>query len=449
MAGARGVTANWDKCPNTYNGLGVDADKVCMRPQVCRELVRSTACWLSAGWGRRLLLVGLFLVGGPRCLGDIFHLKSGGRIDGELVEKENGHYRIRTVIGTVVIAVEAVESIETAESLVGQYEQRREQAADRPDEQFALAQWCDEHGLSRERLVHLRRAIELDRDYEPAHRELGHVRVGEMWVDGRAVVERERAGGGDASGSRPAVDNPAKLAAAVQAQWRRQVHAIRVTELESSLDRAVQSGRQKILQIRDPLAIAPIVQELSGGPPRCRDLLVDVLCSFPDDVATVNLAATALAEPQAEIRAKAIAELVRRKDARVVGQLRKALTSKDGVLIRRAAEALGPLRAREAVPELIEVLRIREWKVVEVPVARYFGIFGEPFAGSIARIGSERIQVPPLVAYLNPAGMIEIQRRTMNVEPKVTQVLEALREITGVDFGFEQAEWRRWYEEHK
>jgi hypothetical protein len=30
-----------------------------------------------------------------------------------------------------------------------------------------------------------------------------------------------------------------------------------------------------------------------------------------------------------------------------------------------------------------------------------------------------------------------------------TEVLEALRTITGQDFGFEHAAWRRWYEERR
>ena len=78
-------------------------------------------------------------------------------------------------------------------------------------------------------------------------------------------------------------------------------------------------------------------------------------------------------------------------DERVPAQFRKALGSKNGELVQRAAFALASLDRKEAIPELIEVLTGRARKLIDVPLRAYFGEFAEVFAGDTSvRIGERR-----------------------------------------------------------
>jgi len=119
------------------------------------------------------------------------------------------------------------------------------------------------------------------------------------------------------------------------------------------------------------------------------------------------------------------------------------------VLIRRAAEALGTLRAPEAVLDLIVVLKARRVKHATVSAAQYFGKLPIAFGVRYTKVGTAQVPVDPRVAVPYPDAMLEEQRPRMEVTVFRTEVLEALREITGQDFGFDEGDWSRWYEEHK
>ena len=399
-----------------------------------------------------LSAVGALLFSGSLpAVGDIFHLSSGGRVEGELLETADGHYQVLTVLGTVSLAVDGVLRVDPAPTPFEGYRQRAAAAADTPAAQVALATWCAEQGLHRDKRVHFNRALELDPDCTAARRALGYVRVGEFWVDGRSTGDAGRsiaARRGRSDGRGDIAEDPVKLAAAIQVDWQLRIQAIKSTFVESPLADQVAHGRAEILQIRDPLAIVPLVDVLSGGSLACRKLLLEALSAFSDDVATINLAALALADPHREIRSVAISLLVRREDPRVTTQLRRALESGDDALVRRAAVALGALRATEAIPELISELKVRRRKPVELPARRYFYTFRDAFPVQFTQIGSSMVGIEPRVS----GALIGASRRTWEVRDVTvlrTEVLEALRAISGEDFGFDETAWARWYKERR
>lgn len=392
-----------------------------------------------------LAMLGIALLAATACA-DVFHLKSGGRLEGELLDSSDGRYRIRTTLGIVTVEAGAVERVEKAATPFPEYEKRREAVVDSAADHLKLARWCEEQELFRERGMHLRRALELEPDNPEVRAALGYVRVGEMWVSGRSLpAEKPEKDAAEAEEEQ----DPEKLVRQIQGDWRRRLSAIRRTLLESSLDRQVEKGVQLVREIRDPLAIAPLAQELGEGAELSRLLLVEALSSFSEDAATINLTALAIVDPSEEVRQRAIAELVRRSDTRVTAVFREALQNDDDVIVLRAAEALGVLRAKEAVPELISALKVRKNKLVEVPVNRYFGQLSMVFRGGRTNVGSIELPVVSEVALPNPAAMIATQRRMMRVTVFRTEVREALHKITGEDFGFDGAAWMRWYEENR
>jgi len=384
---------------------------------------------------------------------DILHLTNGGSVEGTIVEQDERCYKVRTTVGTVTLPIDAVDRIERRPSVLDEYVKLREKVADTPAAQVELAKWCGAQDLQSARRSHLRRAIELDADCEPARIALGFVRVAGMWVEGRTADDHAETGPDRKKTDQDAASRDDEdVVAAIQSQWAVRIRAIKNNKLETSIDRLVQDGRRRIVEIRDPLAILPLTRLLGAGNWACRDALVEVLGHFPQDEATLNLAVMALTDRDDRIRQRTLAELKRRDDPRVVPQFRRALASDSDPLIRRASIGLGTLQAGAAIPDLIDVLKARRRKLVEVSVRRYFGeyltTFDTPTVISLGNVSHIR-HSPVLGIPAIGTGLVfvdsEYQMRDVTVFR--TEVLEALKQITGENFGFDEAAWRRWYEE--
>lgn len=394
------------------------------------------------------------------CNADLIRLKGGGTIDGDILNTTETDYTIRSLAGVVRLPRSAVESIEPGRSIFAEYEAHRSQTADQADPLVELAAWCEEQGLTHERLTHLRRAIELSPDHARARRALGYARVGDLWVDARATDEAtarnatrpaERAAEPRTKDADEA--DPERAARAVQATWFARIRAVKSSLLDSGVTRLEKQGRERIREIHDPLAIVPLVRVLGGGNAECRLLLVEMLGRMACDESTMNLAVVALVDPREEIRSAALSHLEQRSDERVVAQFRKALGSGDDALIRRAATGLGRFRAAPAVPELIRALTANKRMRIETPVQRYFhempADFREPVR--IRAGGADVVRLVPEIGFTDAGAVLAVrsERRLEVVTVFRTEVLDALKLITGQNLGFEEDAWLRWYEENR
>ncbi len=379
--------------------------------------------------------------------GDTFHLTGGGVIEGWLLAIEGDNYAIRTKVGLVRLPINAVERIEVAASPLEEYHRRAAQVADTPADQTDLAAWCRQRGLKAEWRKHLLRAIQLDPDYLPARRALGHVRVGYLWLDGRRVIET----GGPSPGDRSRPGQMEDLVRRIRGQWNLRIRAIKQAFLDNPSPEMVRQGRARTLEIKDPLAIFPLSQVLGDGNADCRAVLVEALTTFPQDEATLNLAVLGLVDPQPEIRESALAELARRNDPRVVNQYRSALAAGE-VILKRAATGLARLQAKEAIPDLIERLTAVQTKWVEEPAYRTFDYWPEVFNGVTATCLGRTVWLAAGPQLGIPRPLIYTAYDVRNVwrfRPVTvyrTEVLEALKQLTGQNFGFEADQWRRWYQ---
>lgn len=393
----------------------------------------------AAGW---CLLAGVVFVFPVRA--DVFHLTDGGEVSGDLLGTEQGHYRIRTVVGIVSLPTARVTRIEAAETPFAEYEQRVAIAADTATAQCALGAWCAEQGLRAEGQRHYRRALELDGNCAAARRALGYVRVGQLWVDGRCRAQRK---------PRAEDAEQRRLVRAIQTRWYQRLRAIKSARLDSGDEALVRKGAAQIRAIRDPVAIVPLVDVLREGSEACRLLLVEALSAFPQDEATMHLALVGLVEAYAAPRRRAVAELVRRQDGHVIAHYRAALHCGNDVVLKRAAYGLGELRAAGAVPDLIDLLTAERTKAVEVPaqdwlirVPNYF--FEERVASlprGAARSGRSHADIG-IHLWAHEVSNVWTRRR---VTVYRTEVREALRKITGEDFGFDAAAWQRWREQQE
>ena len=68
------------------------------------------------------------------------------------------------------------------QAILKEYLARRVRAADKPDDHWRLALWCDENGLKEQTTIHLRRVVTLDPKREAAWRRLGFKKQGSQWV---------------------------------------------------------------------------------------------------------------------------------------------------------------------------------------------------------------------------------------------------------------------------
>ena len=68
------------------------------------------------------------------------------------------------------------------QAILKEYLDRRPRTADKPDDQWRLALWCDQNGLKEQSTIHLRRVVALDPKREAAWKRLGFKKQGNQWV---------------------------------------------------------------------------------------------------------------------------------------------------------------------------------------------------------------------------------------------------------------------------
>jgi len=313
-----------------------------------------------------------------------------------------------------------------------------------------LANWCAAHGLAEKAKVHWSEALLRDPDNAEARAALGFVNRNGQWVP---VSEAEPA---------PIAPPADPTFAARRQALARDIEDVQQHLLVSPSAAAWTEGRNKILAIRDAAAAEPIARILGAGDVNCRLLAAEVLGQIPGDEALRYLLGLALADPADAVHRTAIESLKDRADDRIVQQLIYALARGREPTMRRAAYALGELGAMEAVPALIANLRTVEYRNVMVKELRqspsmFVGTLTPYIAGLRPVVSGGAVAYDPIIGYIVSGGGISFAQPPQEVLVEKTQaerveqpdVLEALKKITGRDFGYDEAEWHRWSAERE
>ena len=341
---------------------------------------------------------------------------------------------------------------------------------------YDVAAWCAENDMPTARLTHLRRAVALDPDFAPARHALGHVRVGQIWLKTKndplshspktaplkktVIDENQPPPKPDAplpGPPRPERDSDKWVRDAV-AQWRVTLHSIRRTHLMDGNKVAPPDtfniGSERILAIKDPLAVEAIGSVLAAGPTDLRRLMVNALKRFPTGEATLNLIVTAVLDPVPVVRRDAARALTARRDDGLSDRIRIALSSHEEAILTGAAEALAAFKLKDVVPDLVNLLkgnrRVKPRITRQALFDAWTQAYGQPIqVEAEGRIGTHhpKIAVVARDAAIQPRhpGQPFVQRR-----PEFrTAVQEALIEITGQNFGFDAKAWMQWYTRQK
>lgn len=396
------------------------------------------------GLGGLALMIGC--AAGP-AFGDLLRFKNGRVLDGQILSDTGDEYRVKLMQGVIDVPKADVVKREPLDPPWVRLEQERARHPDTPQGHYDVAMWCKAQGLIAEMRVELRRAVEQDPDFAEARTELGQVRRNGQWVPAapskaRVVSPQDRAMKEEEAQTRKAITTLVT-----------RVRQIRKNKLEGggrdeSSD-LFQAGRKQILSLKDPLAIAAIASVLSGGTEPSRRLMIEALERFPQDEATLNLLAATVVDPSPGIRRLAAEALARRKDARMVTELRAALKSDEDQIKRNAAAALGVLHAEEAIPDLIGLLDVAGYTTMVIQRPALWASFCNCYCGPTVGYGggAPLWYYPTGIAVLAPGtvlgthweGDVEV------IKLYRTDVQEALIEITGQNFGFDIPAWRRWY----
>lgn len=375
---------------------------------------------------------------------DVVMLSSGGQLEGKATETKEGN---RTIISvqlangsTVKLGKDQVKSIRRPKEAYVEYLDKKSKMADTIDAHWEMSEWCKNNLDSKlsngpsepgpERRFHLQAILKLDPDHEKARSFLGYQKEKGVWIN----VEQKRLGHGFVRYNRRWL-TPAEVALEQadeswkeqQANWARRLKKLRST-----------NGREaevlaELKQIRDPAAVSAVIEILTGEKAEEWQLvLVDVLGNIDATAAWRALCDVTITHPNPRTREHALVLLKQQRiDQRSASQYlaNKYLSAKENELINRAGFVLGEIGDRSTVSPLMDALVTEH--IVNNPLARNPNSITPSFS-SDGGIGMQQGSAQP---------------KLLKLTKKNEAVLDALRQLTKADYGFDENRWKDWYAE--
>jgi len=344
--------------------------------------------------------------------GDVFDLVGGGRLQGEWLNRDDAaatQYQIRTTHGvTVVLDRASVKQARDERSTEELYQEIRTRYADDEAGQWAVAEWCREHGLDRQRRQHLERLLELAPDHLAARRALGYSQVRGRWRTQEEVMEEQ---GYVLYRGRWRLPQQVELMETQrrreleERQWYRQLCHWRHDLTTERREQAVAA----ILAVRDPCAVPGITVLLRREETRPMKMLwVNTLARIQSPQALRVLVDVVLEDLDLEVAHGCLDLLVPIRSPLVQRWFLESLRHEQNGVVNRAGVALGRLGDRSAVDSLIDALVTLHRVLAKIPTE------------------GEAIQV-----------------RIVSFENR--DVLSALKALTATNgYGYDKRAWKQW-----
>tara|TARA_R110002072_G_scaffold303123_1_gene494714 strand:- start:147714 stop:149033 length:1320 start_codon:yes stop_codon:yes gene_type:complete len=394
---------------------------------------------------------------------DIVHLKTGGVLRGliepsrEDAEAPRNSVTMKLLSGAEVeLPVDQISSRQVRPLKFEEYEVRAESLPDTLAAHWALAEWCREQKLNEQREIHLEIVLDIDPDHRQAHYGLRHTFYRDQWMT-REEYEQTRIADGfvQYNGKWVPADKLEAIrnedaASKAEREWYAKVRVWLNWATGNHAARAA-DGLNNLRGIDSPDALSALVQFL-GKSPRAdvRRLFIEIVGKIKGPGPVVPLATLAVREDVRELRELALSMIdeAHYDQARllVVDELR----DRNNVVVRRAGTVLAKIGDETSVPALIRALVTTHSYKVRVPVQGYsFGVDGSIPGGTGLppeievglRTGVyDSVQVVPLLGAARATKLIPVAVNRENEE-----VLMALRQITGNNFGFDENTWQRWW----
>jgi len=328
-----------------------------------------------------LLAVFLFFAIDGVAVGEVFLLRSGGRIEGDLINADENP-RTSYVIslpsgGQLTLDAAVVEKVQPVRPELAEYEKVRRQHPNTVQGQMEMADWCRDHRLAAQRKTHLERVLQLDPDQPEARRLLGYRKINDQWM----TLEEEMAAQGKVKRTINGytawvTQQEAELQDSRGKQRSAEIEWVKkINQWRHWLDgtRQAEQGKTNLRSINDPMAIFGLAERLK------KDTRSDARLMYVEALARINtheargpLAMCAIDDPVEEVRLSSLDELEKQKDdvvtAYFVGRLRNKHTTNE--IINRAGVALGRMKDPSTIPALIDYLITGHDEVIQPPAVR-------------------------------------------------------------------------------
>ena len=362
---------------------------------------------------------------------DVFLLSSGGQVEGRLLNPDESPRQSFIVEplagGRLVLPPGDVDRYVVKSDLENRYEELLPEVQDSVTGHWKMAEKCETAGLKEQREFHLEQILRHDTDHEPTRRALGYNRVDGRWQRPNEYMAEQgfvRHRGSWRLPQELLIEQRERANEAEIVEWRKKVRLWREWIVKRR-DRMA-TGLANMRAIRDPRAVPALAAQLRQAkePLALKQLYIDILSYFPDNGTSIGaLTYVALHEPDGQTREKALDALATTGSHVATLAFIKALSDNDNKMVRRAGIGLGFMNQPETTTlPLIDAL-VTEHK---------YTVGGGGMQPSFGSGGSG----------LSMGGKPKTIKKKLNNDP----VLHALTTMhQGVNFGFDQDSWRRWY----
>ena len=370
---------------------------------------------------------------GGRAEGEIFVLQSGGKVVGEVVQQDppdKENVTIKTTAGaTVKLARSQIKQTLHLRPEEIEYEKLRAKAADTPDGQWELAEWCRDNRLTAQREKHLKRIIELEPNHEKARLALGYHRDGDTWTTQEEFMLKQgyrRYKGRWRLPQQIELMEQERKTELAEKEWMQKVGAWRSW---LGTDRG-QMARDNLLAIKDPMAIKALAESLKNdGRDEARRIYIESLANIGNGAAMKVLAVWAMEEQVDDISLSCIDVLKKHKNSDATAYFVSKLRSKSNPEVNRAGVALREMGDAAAIGPLIDALiTVHKFKIVTGNPGQTSATFGNGGGGGSPG-GLSVGGGPKIISEAIPNGAVR----------------DALTALTGVDYAFDVERWRAWY----
>jgi len=363
--------------------------------------------------------------------------------------------RALSAIAAIVLAASAAYAATDAVQLEREYAQRLMATPNTAAAQVDLARWCLANDMADRARRHFAGAILLDADNRDARAALGFVKRNGTWVQASAPL------------AEPPGPTTVELPTVLSADAIERAKALRQQVLDISRQLLIPTdpdkwaeGRARLLAIRDPLAADPIAKIIGTGTVEYKCLATEALGQIPGDAAMQPIVHMILSDDTPALQEAAIRALKLRNDPRATRTLTLVVARSQKPTLQRAARALGELDAWEAVPTLInntKAIEARTFTIREIVPEQphsFIGNMTSYVAGVEPVVAPGVVALKPIIGTIgsgNGLGSSGGGPTEVTVEKQIPVwvpqpvVLEALRKITGQDFGYDVTAWRNWF----
>ena len=431
----------------------------------------------------RLLLHCLLAAGtlsGSVARADLVRLKGGGELRGVFLDKvlpgrmAASPVRVETLTGGIItVSQDDVEFLARRNRTVEEYEWKTRLAANTVEAHWELQEWCKQQGLKKEREAEMLLIVALDPEHEGAHRMLGHIRQDGKWMtrdESMALKGYVKYKGKYLFPQEVELLEASVVHRDAEVDWHKRLHVWQGWLRSTNPSRQMQA-RQELSEIADASAVGPLVKLFrNDASDDVRLIFVRTLARLQGTAAVQALVIQSLFDNSPTVRVAAMEGITGKSREIAIPIYTKALSDDLNDVVLRSAVALGHFGDPEVVPHLIDALSsthtyrqqvqqtgylatqggaplLQPVEIVLPPRDIPLSIPGVPLPLSATTPGAFYPGNAPPQTVTTAVPVPVTRERTVLVTRQFqnTEVLAALRKLTGEDFGYDKRTWNLWW----